>query len=73
MADDAPSLEVRWGHAPGREVAGEASAAEKIAMLRDFVDRNGRLDQLPATVVIDLRPASGIVVTGQPTTAPLAQ
>ena len=28
---DAPSLEVRWGHAPGREAAGEASAAEKVA------------------------------------------
>ena len=30
-ASDAPSLEVRWGHAPGREAPGEASAAEKVA------------------------------------------
>lgn len=73
VANDAPSLEVRWGHAPGREVSGEASAAEKIAALRDFVARHGKLDQLPATVVIDLRPATGMVVTGQSSTAPIAQ
>ena len=77
VANDAPSLEVRWGHAPGREAAGEASAAEKVAALRDFVALNGRLDQLPSTVVIDLRPATGMVVTGQSAAqsspAPIAQ
>lgn len=73
VANDAPSLEIRWGHAPGREVSGEASAAEKIAALSDFVARHGRLDQLPTTIVIDLRPATGMVVTGLPSAAPSAQ
>ncbi|MHB8971308.1 MAG: hypothetical protein ACYC4N_12750 [Pirellulaceae bacterium] len=60
---DAPSLEVRWGHAPGREAPGEASASEKIASLREYVGRSGRLDQLPPTTIIDLRPATGPVIT----------
>jgi len=65
---DEPSLEVRWGHAPGREAPGEASAAEKVARLHQYVVANGRLDQLPSTTVIDLRPgaAGTAVATGQP-------
>jgi hypothetical protein len=59
---DAPSLEVRWGHAPGREAPGEASAAEKVARLQQYVSQNGRLDQLPPTTIIDLRPAAGTSV-----------
>jgi len=52
---DVPSLEVRWGHAPGREAPGEAAAAEKALRLQQYVQRNGRLDQLPPTTIIDLR------------------
>ncbi len=62
---DAPSLEVRWGHAPGREAPGEASAAEKVARLQQYVSQNGRLDQLPPTTIIDLRPAAGTSVVDE--------
>ncbi|MHB0960468.1 MAG: hypothetical protein ACYC6N_28430 [Pirellulaceae bacterium] len=62
VISDAPSLEVRWGHAPGRESPGEASAAEKIAALRALVGSRGRLDQLPPTTIIDLRPGTGPTV-----------
>jgi hypothetical protein len=61
-ASDAPSLEVRWGHAPGHESPGEASAAEKIASLKAIVASHGRLDQLSPTTIIDLRPASGATI-----------
>ncbi len=57
------SLEVRWGHAPGQEAPGEASAAEKSARLRQLALDHGRLDQLPPSTVIDLRSASGPVIT----------
>jgi hypothetical protein len=60
---DAPSLEVRWGHAPGREAPGEASAAEKVARLQEYVVQNGRLDQLPPTAIIDLR--AGAAASGK--------
>jgi hypothetical protein len=56
---DLPSLEVRWGHAPGREAPGEATAGEKVLRLAQYVQQNGRLDHLPPTTVIDLRPAAG--------------
>lgn len=56
------SLEVRWGRAPGREAAGEATAAEKHARLRQLVRQYGRLDQLPASTTIDLRSPSGPTV-----------
>lgn len=35
---------VIWGNPPGHEVAGEASAAEKIEAIRRFVQENGPLD-----------------------------
>jgi hypothetical protein len=57
-----PNVEVRWGHAPGRETVGEASAAEKSARLLEIVRQHGRLDQLPPATVIDLRPAAGATV-----------
>jgi hypothetical protein len=59
---DAPSLEIRWGHAPGHESPGEASAAEKIASLKMLASSRGRLDQLPPTTIIDLRPATGATI-----------
>ncbi len=59
LPSDTPSLEVRWGHAPGREAPGEASAAEKLLRLRQYVEQHGRLDQLDPTTVIDLRPTAG--------------
>ena len=64
---DAPSLEVRWGRAPGRESTGEASAAEKVAGLQQYVSQNGRLDRLPPTTIIDLRPAAGTSVVDEKT------
>ncbi|MCU0961440.1 MAG: hypothetical protein MUF48_15195 [Pirellulaceae bacterium] len=57
------TLEVRWGHAPGREAPGEASAAEKCAHLSQLVLQHGRLDRLPPSTLIDLRSASGPAIT----------
>ncbi len=56
------SLEVYWGHAPGREHPDEASAAQKLMRLQAFVKQNGSLDKLSATTIIDLRPTTAISV-----------
>ena len=44
---------------------GEATAAEKVARLQQFVDQNGRLDQLPPTTIVDLRPTAAISVISE--------
>jgi hypothetical protein len=59
---------VVWGRAPSREQPGEAKAAQKISRLQMFVMQEGRLDQLSATTVVDLRPAGSISVTSRSTT-----
>ncbi len=61
-------VEVRWGHAPGREVAGEASAAEKIGRLVQLVQQRGPLDAQTKSLVIDLRPRPGLTVTARRST-----
>ncbi|MFW6169727.1 MAG: hypothetical protein ACODAD_04490 [Planctomycetota bacterium] len=56
------SPEVFWGHAPGQEEAGEATAAQKVARLRMYVDQNGPLDRLATSTVVDLRHNAAISV-----------
>ncbi len=65
---DDTSVEIRWGHAPGRESVGEATAAQKIVRLRQFVSQHGRLDHLPPTTTIDLRPGPAMSVMDQDVT-----
>jgi hypothetical protein len=60
-----PTLEVRWGHAPGLETAGEATAAQKITRLERFIQDYGPLNEQTGLKVIDLRPSSGIAVVGK--------
>jgi hypothetical protein len=64
--DGPPSLEIFWGHAPGQEPAGEATAAQKLVRLQNLVRQKGRLDEMPATTVIDLRSPEAISVIDRP-------
>jgi hypothetical protein len=48
-----------WGNAPGKEVAGEASANAKLDALLQFVSQHGSLEEMPRRRV-DLR--SGKIV-----------
>ena len=59
-----PTLKVRWGHAPGLEAAGEATATEKITRLEQFIHEYGPLNEQTGIKVVDLRPGSGISVVG---------
>ncbi len=61
----APTLEVRWGHAPGQETAGEATCVQKVTRLEQFVQEHGPLDEQTAVSVIDLRPGTGLSVVGK--------
>ncbi len=63
-AKETSLVQIHWGHAPGREVAGEALASQKLARLNHFIKQNGRLDQLPAGTIVDLRPGESISVLG---------
>lgn len=56
-----------WGHPPGLEPAGEATAAEKVRRLVEFVERNGPLES--SNDLVDLRPEEGMKVS--PRTAQL--
>lgn len=56
------SPEIYWGHAPGHEGPGEATAAQKVARLRMYVEQNGPLDQLAASTIVDLRHSAAISV-----------
>ena len=51
---------VIWGRAPGAEVAGEATAQQKIARLMRYVQQHGPLDDTEAVVEVDLRDAEKI-------------
>jgi hypothetical protein len=55
---------VRWGHAPGEETPGEASASQKIARLIAHVQQQGPLDGQPAGE-IDLRDAQSLRVVSR--------
>ncbi len=48
-------MRVRWGHAPGHEVAGEAPAPIKLNWLRELASQ-----QKLAGFEVDLRPATGV-------------
>lgn len=56
--------QVRWGHAPGEETPGEASASQKIARLIAHVQQQGPLDKQPAGE-IDLRDAQSLHVVSR--------
>lgn len=53
--------QVIWGNPPGQEVATEASAAEKIQAIEEFVANYGQLNRLPKQR-IDVRSGKAIVV-----------
>lgn len=63
---DPLSPEVFWGHAPGQEEPGEATAAQKVARLRMYVDQNGPLDRLATNTVVDLRHNAAISIRSRP-------
>jgi hypothetical protein len=50
---------IHWGHAPGEEHSGEATASQKIARLIAHVEANGPLDEQGAAD-LDLRDAQSI-------------
>ena len=50
-----------WGNPPGEEMANEASAAEKIIALEQYVKANGTFDQMTDRVV-DVRSGSVVVL-----------
>jgi hypothetical protein len=58
-----PHVEVHWGSTPGQEQPGEAQAEEKIARLKQFVQKNGPLDRQSVSMILDLRPATGISIS----------
>ncbi len=55
-------LKIDFGHAPGMEDSTEPTINEKIRRLTDYKQKNGKLNELDAGLLIDLRPTSGIVV-----------
>jgi hypothetical protein len=48
-----------WGASPGHESNGEPTAAQKIAVLEQYVREKGPLDKLSAPAVVDLRSLAG--------------
>jgi hypothetical protein len=56
-----PTL-VIWGHAPGKELNTEASAAEKIVRLEQLIAKHGQLPTEGAGLEIDLRDRAGITM-----------
>jgi hypothetical protein len=56
LADDAGGT-IRFGSAPGREVAGEPSAAAKVARLQSLAEVEGTVDLTVASSV-DAQPAA---------------
>jgi len=61
------NVEIHWGRAPGKEQQGEAKAIEKVARLQRFVNENGPIDRQTQSLIIDLRPASGLSIIGSET------
>lgn len=51
-----------WGRAPGDEEASESHAEKKVALLADFVQRNGSLDAVKPDQTIDVRHIDGLDV-----------
>lgn len=47
-------MRILWGHAPGSERAGDPSAADKLARLRQYAGQHGSLDG-PSGTLLDLR------------------
>ena len=60
----ANGIEVIWGHAPGSENEGEATASEKVKRLAEFARHNREETTfLPLpTTTLDLRPANGALL-----------
>ena len=50
-----------WGNPPGQELANEASAAEKILAMEQYVEANGPFHQMTDRVV-DVRSGSVVVL-----------
>lgn len=50
---------VIWGRPPGEETRGEPTAAEKIALLTNYVAKNGPLDKSASAAPLDLRHPAG--------------
>lgn len=57
-------IRVLWGHAPGSEKKGEATAADKVEQLKRFVDENSpEYTFLPShSTVLDLRSEKGRLI-----------
>lgn len=51
-----------WGHAPGEELSGEPSAADKVARLKAFAAQQGSLDTQGSRWDLDLRPPAGLQI-----------
>jgi len=54
-------VKIIWGNAPGDELPGEASAAEKIEAMMAYVVKNGRFDEMTDRT-LDLRSGNLVVV-----------
>ena len=54
------SSRVLWGHAPGAEQVGEATAEQKAARLLHHVQQNGSFDKRDSEVEVDLRAAQDL-------------
>ncbi|HEY6563756.1 MAG TPA: hypothetical protein VIY86_04630 [Pirellulaceae bacterium] len=70
MDPGSPTFEIRtvkgttilWGHAPGDEITGEATADKKLAQLADFLQKHGTLDAVQPDQTIDVRYSGGLEV-----------
>jgi hypothetical protein len=51
---------VLWGHAPGHEVAQEASAQQKLSRLRQHIQQHGALDSGATPITLDVRDAERV-------------
>lgn len=55
-------LVIDFGHAPGLEDSAEPTVGQKIRWLIDYKQKNGKLSDLDAGLLVDLRNIGGIVV-----------
>ena len=56
-------VKIVWGAAPGHEPAGEATAAEKLQAIQQFVVKEGPLSKMDRRKKIDIKSGSAILVT----------
>ena len=56
-------VKIVWGAAPGQEPAGEASAAEKLQAIQQFVVKEGPLTKMDRRKKIDIQTGTAILVT----------